>query len=89
MNFSVLACCVLFLAIGNVAAEKLKVNVAPTDSARSVPQVDFYGESLCPYCRRYVVTVLKPLFDNGLAAGMDLTVYEAGLSAVITCGRIF
>lgn len=40
--------------------------------------VEFYGESLCPYCAEFTTSVLAPLFQNGLYKHFNLTLAPYG-----------
>lgn len=40
--------------------------------------VEFYYESLCPYCAIFLVNDLSKLFGNGLISIVDLKLYPSG-----------
>lgn len=46
--------------------------------ASAKPQVDFYGEALCPYCEKFLVETMGPLFDQGLTDYFDFTYVPYG-----------
>lgn len=41
-------------------------DAAKTDPPAPLVQVNFYGESLCPYCARFLDTTAARIYDNGV-----------------------
>jgi interferon gamma-inducible protein 30 len=40
--------------------------------------VDFYEESLCPFCAKFTTDIAAPLFENGLSEVIDFRLIPYG-----------
>lgn len=64
--------------------------VAPTVQPGAAPQlgagepvrVDYYMEALCPFCANFTRNQLKPMFDNGIMAHVELDIIPWGNARV-------
>jgi interferon gamma-inducible protein 30 len=50
--------------------------------------VDFYSESLCPYCSNFIVNYLSKIVDNGVIDIVDLRMIPYGNAHVYPTGEI-
>jgi hypothetical protein len=59
-------------------AQRSASDTTSTTAAAPKVKVEFYGESLCPYCIKFTLEQLAALFETGLADIIDLQYIASG-----------
>lgn len=82
--FGIVSCNHYTSALYRHASEAMESQAPPQVNKSKKVQIDMYYESMCPYCRRFFSTALKPMLeDKELMERIDLYLYPFGNAKLV------